>query len=137
MLTQALGQQERAVKRRLGQQHGELFPTVAADDVNCAGLIDERLRDGAQHVVAGLMPVRVVDALEVVDVQHEERDGTVVADGALVLVGDAVLKIAPVVEAGERVSYGDIFETAVHRLHFGQVLLRLLLRHLLVEVGEL
>ena len=62
--------------------------------------------DRAQGVVAGRVAERVVDPLEVVDVEDEESAVPAGAFGALELLLQAPLELPPVGRAGERVERG-------------------------------
>ena len=64
----------------------------------------------AQHLVAGAVAVDVVDALEVVDVEHQHRDRVVRAARARELGAQALVEVAVVVEAGERVGLRLVLE---------------------------
>ena len=69
-----------------------------------ADQLGEQGRDADQHAVAGIVAERVVDRLEVVEV--EDRQGQVAAG---VLAADPVERageVAPVVQAGEPVAVG-------------------------------
>ena len=71
----ALGEDSRAARVRVGQQHGELLAAIARDDV--AGAADAVVDDGGdllERVVAGLVTERVVVGLEAVDVGHQQRE---------------------------------------------------------------
>ena len=57
----------------LVEQYAEFLPAPARRHVARARCVLQPSRDLAQHPVATLMAVRVVDALEVVDVDHGER----------------------------------------------------------------
>ena len=56
-----------------GQNDAELFAAVAARQVHVAALRLEHLGHLAQHFVAHLVAVRVVEFLEEVDIQQHER----------------------------------------------------------------
>src|SRR3712207_6928366 len=56
--------------------------------------------------VARVVAERVVDLLEVVDVEQHERSAAAVAGGALELALERLVEVAPVVQAGERVAHG-------------------------------
>jgi hypothetical protein len=56
-----------------------------------------------EHLVADRVPEDVVDLLEVVDVDHHDGDVLVRRGGACELAAQALVEIAVVVEAGERV----------------------------------
>ena len=67
----ALGDVERAFRRRLGQQHDELVAAVARRHVGGAQLGLDRVRHLAQQAVAGFVAVGVVHRLQVVAVDHQ------------------------------------------------------------------
>ena len=54
-------------------------------------------------VVTRQMPELVVDALEVVDVDHQQRDGSLVPLRAMELILETFVKVAPVEETADRV----------------------------------
>ena len=70
---QLLGEDRAFLDVRLGQDQHELLAAVAADQVGRAQVGGERLGDAAQDDVAGRVAVRVVDGLEVVDVDEGDR----------------------------------------------------------------
>ena len=74
---QALGHRKGVMGGEAGQQHGELLAADAEDGVLVADGAAQGLGDLAQRLVADRMAVRVVDALEVVDVDRREREGGV------------------------------------------------------------
>ena len=78
-VAELLRQGGRVVDAGLGQEEHELLAAVAADDVGRPQVGPDRLGDAAQDDVAGGVAVRVVDLLEVVDVDERDRQGPVVA----------------------------------------------------------
>ena len=100
----------------LGQQHDELLAAVAADDVRDPRGVADPLRRLAQDRVAGGVAVRVVDLLEVVDVEQQAREGAVVAVRQRDRLAGAGVELAPVEEAGEPVAGGLVGEPVVDRL---------------------
>ena len=58
----------------VGADDDELVAAEARDGVGRAQRGGEPRRQREQHLVAGGMPERVVDQLEAVDVEHEDRD---------------------------------------------------------------
>lgn len=56
----------------VGQQGHELVPAIAGKDVALAQLRLDAARHLAQHAIARVVPVAVVDHLEVVHVDHED-----------------------------------------------------------------
>ena len=69
-------------------------------------MAEHALGDLAQRRVAAGMAEAVVDVLEAVDVEQEEREGSVV--GAALLVLEIGLEVAAVEDAGEAVGDGEI-----------------------------
>jgi hypothetical protein len=70
----APGDARRGVPRRVTVHHdGELVATDASDRIRVAYRSTQRRGDVSQDVVAGLVSERVVDGLEVVEVQEEHR----------------------------------------------------------------
>src|SRR4029453_2198384 len=63
-----------AVDGGVRQDLHELFAAVTAEDVGRAELLLRRPRELPEHRVAGEMPALVVDALEVVDVDHADAE---------------------------------------------------------------
>ena len=57
----------------LGQHHDEFLAAIAREEVERPHVARDARRHLAQHFVAGGMAVRVVDALEPVDVEEEQR----------------------------------------------------------------
>ena len=82
-LAQLLAQVGALLDRGLGQDQHELLAAVAADQVARAEVLRDRLRDPTQHYVAGRVAVRVVDDLEVVDIDERHAQRPLVARGTL------------------------------------------------------
>ena len=102
---QPLGQpacEPESVSRVAGRHdHGELLAADAADDV---ARTDERARELDQRdedLVADRVSADVVDALELVDVEHRQRHRVAGAAHAHQLGPQALVEDAVVVEAGE------------------------------------
>ena len=70
----ALADLERDVRARVAQQDDELLAAVPGRDVVLADRRDDRATDRAEHLVAGRVAVRVVEHLELVDVDHQDAD---------------------------------------------------------------
>ena len=60
-------------RARVAQQDDELLAAVACRHVVLAHGPDDGRADGSQHLVAVVVPVRVVERLELVDVDHQRR----------------------------------------------------------------
>ena len=93
------------------QEDDELIAAVARHKVGRATRVGQDLRDGLQHLVAHLMAIGIVNALEVVDVHKDHRQRieaihAVLARNALHALCLTLIQIrqrAPVVESGKRV----------------------------------
>src|SRR5207248_1211291 len=59
--------------RRLREENDELIAGISADHARAADLSPQRLGDGLEHDVTLKVAVAVVDGLEFVDVDDEER----------------------------------------------------------------
>src|SRR6185295_13652311 len=88
---------------RARQQDHEFLAAIARGDVAAADRAADASRDLLQDFVTGEMPMPVVDALEVVDVDHEARERTALPPAAHDLLAKAGLKVAAVVPAGQNV----------------------------------
>ncbi|MNI51173.1 hypothetical protein D3C73_1058820 [compost metagenome] len=79
--THALGDGRSLVQMGLDQDDQEFLPAVTEDEVAGADVLGHGLGHLAQHLVADRMAVRVIDPLEVVDVQQQHRQRRVVGVG--------------------------------------------------------
>ena len=95
-------------ERRLGQDDRELVAADAAGDVGRAHDVADALGRLGQHGVAGEVADAVVDRLEVVEVEDEQREPPVVALRAGDLARERLVEVAAVVQAGERVEVGEL-----------------------------
>ena len=96
------------LERRLGQDHRELVAADAAGDVGRADDVADAVGRLGQDAVAGEVADAVVDRLEVVEVEDDERQAAAVALGAGDLAGERLVEVAAVVQAGERVEIGEL-----------------------------
>ena len=100
---QALGDDVRRAAPGVGQQREELLAAEAAELVLGAQPLAQRARDRHERGVAGVMAVLVVEQLEVVDVDHRDRQRPAVAARAADQPGEPREHVAAVEQAGERV----------------------------------
>ncbi|GAV33766.1 hypothetical protein ROTAS13_01423 [Roseomonas sp. TAS13] len=87
-----------------GQQQDEFLPAIARGHL--AGKPDgqaQRLADGAQAIVAGLVAIGVVEGLEVIDIDHQQRHPVVLPHRPR----QGLVEAAPVGEAGQPVGQGE------------------------------
>src|ERR1019366_4532884 len=109
-LADLLGDREGGLEIRVEKHHGEFVAAVTAPEGNRVrkrALQDEG--DLAEHRAAREMSVGVVDPLEVVAVEEEEGEITLLGLGEPVdLVLKLSVKVAVVVEGRERVAAGGL-----------------------------
>jgi hypothetical protein len=102
-----------AVRVGLGQDDHELLADVAADDVHRTDVVAEPSGHGIEHLVAGDVAVGVVEPLEVVEVDQDDRELPVVASGPLQLLleacqhGLAIEDLGELVDGRQRPGLGD------------------------------
>jgi len=99
-------------------EDGELIATEPRHDVAGAHLGGEPLRHLLQQLVAGLVAQRVVDHLELVDVEEEQRHAAALAPGAGGGALELVLEVLAVAELGERVELRELAELQRRALAF-------------------
>ena len=93
---------------RLREDDGELVAADAAGDVGRADDVAEPLGRLGEHGVAGEVADPVVDRLEVVEVEHDQRQLALVAIRAGHLPAQGLVEVAAVVEPGQRVHVGEL-----------------------------
>ena len=104
-MADALGELVGALEVGLRQRHGHLLTAVPGRLVDLARRLAQHAGDLLQDEIALEMPVRVVDVLEVVDVEHDQAHLLAVAAGALDLDGHDLLEAAVVEQARELVGH--------------------------------
>ena len=92
------------------QDDGELLAADPADDVGSANSQLEHVGEDLEDLVALSVPADVVHALEVVDVEHHQRDLLSRPAGALELGAEPLVEVAVVVEPGQRVGVRKVLE---------------------------
>ena len=99
---------ERACDREVTRAHDdrELLAAGSADVVVLAYHRAELGGKLGQDLVSDRVPVDVVDPLEVVEVEHQERDGPVLGRGADDLVAEPLVEGPVVPEPGQRIGLG-------------------------------
>ena len=112
-LADTRGQRPHVVGRDLRQHDGELVAAEAPDRVALADGRLERRDDPAEQFVARGVAEDVVDGLELVDVEDEDRAAAPGAAQRRELRHGALFEAAPVQAAGQRVGAGGGRERAV------------------------
>ena len=117
-----LGDQDHlSLARQLFEQERELVATEPGDRVHRAQHRLQPVRQPRQQAVAGGVPERVVDLLEVVDVEEQDRDRGVVAARAVQSDAEAVEEQRPVGEPRERVVERAVRELRLQALSLDRV----------------
>jgi hypothetical protein len=94
-------------ERCLGEDDRELLAADPRGEVRRPHLALDRPRERLEHAVAGLVAVGVVEPLEVVEVDHDERERAPVAARPRDLLRELAVEVAPVGEPRERVGERD------------------------------
>src|SRR3954469_16986569 len=106
-LADALGEMLRTFLAGLRQHDDELLAAVAGHLVDLANLFPDPVRDLDEHCVAHQVPMRVVDLLEAVEVQHQQRQRPAEARSTVDLACQRLLEEAVVAEPGQPVGDGE------------------------------
>ena len=93
---------------QLGRTMANSSPPTRATSVHRPHAVEQRRGHGLEHQVAAGMAVGVVDALEVVDVQHQQQRRLAGAGHAVDLARQRQLEAAAVGQAGERIAAGQV-----------------------------
>ena len=107
MLAQPPVEQLRLFDPGLGEHDRELVAAVARRDVGRAQHLAEPVGDAGERGVPDEVVEPVVDPLEVVEVEDDEREPAAVAARARHLALERLLEVARVVEPRPRVEVGE------------------------------
>ena len=110
LLHQPAGEPLGVLRVARGHDDREFLAAEATDDVARAHGRPQGFGEAAQDLVPGPVPVHVVDALEVVDVEHQHGDGVVRAACVRQRGAQAFVKRAVVVKPGQRVRLRLVLE---------------------------
>ena len=94
-------------------QDGEFIPAEAGDEILRADRLAQPLRHALQEFVADQMPQRIVDALELVDVDIEDCERAPLAVPEQFL--GVALEHRPVRQIGQRIVMGEMFDPGLDR----------------------
>ena len=110
LVQQLLGGQQRAIEVGERQEDGKL---VAAQPCHRVGLPQRRTEprgDELQHAVAGMMSERVVDLLEAVQVEQQQRQRLALAGGDARRLVETIVQERAVGQVGQRVVIRQVDE---------------------------
>src|ERR1700687_749215 len=105
----------------IGEQDDELISSHACDSVGLADAGTEPVTNLEKKSVPRLVAERVVDALEVVEIDDHDGDVVVVTRRALDTDLEPVAEEGPGGEIGERIVVGEILEVFVRLFTLGDV----------------
>src|SRR4029079_19369271 len=91
---------------RVRQNDDKFFAAESADNVAFAKILLHCLRSAAQHDIAGLMAERVIEAFEMIDVQHQHGEHCALALAARHFPRQRFLEEATVVESCQGIADG-------------------------------
>ena len=102
---------ERLIGRDVGHHDGEFLPPITCRNVTTAGLGFQDLRYLPQHLVTYFMAILVVEAFEMVNIDHQQRQAVVTTLGlqsrrAQQFTLGRLLKDPPVVQPGQNIADG-------------------------------
>src|SRR5690606_29338463 len=100
---QMVGERERGLAGGVRPYYQELFATPAGEDVVVFAGLAQSCRDLCQHAVADGVAVGVVDRLEPVDVDQQQRVAAFARGRRRRQRLDQARALAPVVQPGQRV----------------------------------
>ena len=112
-LAHLVGEGERVGAVDLGQHDGELLAAVARQDVLAPDLALDDRRQLLEHVVAGEVAEAVVDRLEAIDVEQDQRQLATIALGARHFAVELLEEIAAVEHLRQTVDGGEAIDLLV------------------------
>ena len=96
----------------LRQHQRKLVPAVAHQNIALAGLFFQNACDLSQHRIAPMMAILIIDLLEIVDVDHHQRQRPAISFGPLEFMSQPLFEHSLVVEAGQRIFGRPLFHVA-------------------------
>ena len=105
----------------VGQDQRELVAADAGEHVAVAEDAAQCLADAREQLVAGCVPERVVDLLEPVEVEQQQRSGAPVPARPADLALELLLEAPAAEQPGQCVPVGDLLELQLEALALGDV----------------
>jgi hypothetical protein len=118
---QCFGHPPRIGRRGLGEQHGELVAAQTGHHVAVAQAATQQVGHAHDELIARGVTQRVVDELEVVEIQGQESGRRAVAPRAGDLGFELLLEAPAVEQAGQRLAVDQALELGVVTLALGDV----------------
>ncbi len=98
---------------RFGQQNNELLASVAGEHITFTKCSEKNFRNFLQDHVPHRVPIRIVELLEVIDIEENERNASFSPPYAGNFSFQSLMKIPPVEEPGEAIRGRQLFESFV------------------------
>ena len=108
-----LRRQQRAVDIGRRQHDGELVAAQPRHGIDASQQPADARGDVLQHAIAGVMAQRIVDLLEAVEIQQQQRQRRVGARGGAQRLRETILQQQPIGQIGQRVVMGEIRQPAL------------------------
>lgn len=86
-----------------GQDEREFLATVAAGDVFAAGVARDELSECCQQGIAAFMAVVIVETLEVIDIEHDDRERLLATACAGCFARQRIFHVAAVEKSRQRI----------------------------------
>ena len=83
----------------------KLFAAVTAGEIDAADRISHSVGDILNDLIADIVPVRVVDGLEVIDIEDHQRKRAAGPECAIEHAGQMAGEVAAVIEAGQLIGH--------------------------------
>src|SRR5262245_21981628 len=90
------------LQRRVRQNKRKLLTAVAASDILGAGVSQQQPAERPQQSIAGSMAKRIVDRLEMIDVEHNDAQRATAPRRPAQLAVERLLHVAPVEQIRQR-----------------------------------
>jgi len=109
-LAEALGHLDPSLLERVGEDHGELVASETRHQVDLAQLGTQPAGQVEQHPITGLVPVAVVELVEIVKVENQKHEGVSEPVGTVAFVSEALLEDPVAGHAGQGIDGGGVDE---------------------------
>ena len=106
-MAQTLGNLHRRQQFGFGEHQAEFFAAKARRHVVLPQMLQQNLGHLHQHHIPLLMTVGIVDPFEMVDIDHDQREGGVAPGAALELFFQGLHQAAAIAEVGQGIGVGE------------------------------
>src|SRR5512140_748119 len=103
---------------RFGKNDRELLSTIPRNDIRGPGALPEEFPDLLKRNITGRVSMSVVELFEIVDIDHQERQGVSVPAGTLDFPAQRLVKFPMIKKTRQSISYCHDLHVVVERYHF-------------------